>query len=101
MSDPKTHLATAEAEAIAARQRLSATVADLQARLDPAVLAEDARQVGLTAVAAGIDGAKSNPGMVVTAVAATGLLLVRHRIADVFRRRHARKPVPAAPRSTD
>jgi len=101
MSDAKIHLATAEAEAAAARQKLSATVADLQARLDPSVLAEEARQVGMTAVAAGIDGAKSNPGMVATAVAATGLLLVRHRIAGVFRRRKARKPVPAAPRSSD
>ncbi len=101
MSGPKLHLAAAEAEAIAARQRLSTTVADLQARLDPSLLAEEARQAGMTAVAAGIDGAKSNPGMVATAVAATGLLLVRHRIAAAFRRRHARKPVPAAPRSTD
>jgi hypothetical protein len=101
MSDPKIDLAAAEAEAAAARLRLSGTVSDLQARLDPQLLVEEARQVGLTAVSAGVDGARRNPGVVAAAVAATGLLLARHRIAGVFRRRRARKPVPASPRSTD
>ncbi|GAA3713190.1 hypothetical protein GCM10022268_22470 [Sphingomonas cynarae] len=101
MSGPKTDLAIAEAEAAAARLRLSGTVSDIQARLDPAVLAEDARQVGLTAVSVGVDGARRNPGVVAAAVAATGLVLARHRIAGIFRRRRARKPVPAAPRSSD
>lgn len=101
MNAPKMDLVTAEAEAAGARLRLSGTVSDLQARLDPAVLAGEARQVGLIAVTAGVDGAKRNPGIVAAAVAATALLLARHRIAGIFRRRRARKPVPAAPRSSD
>jgi len=101
MSGPRTDLAVAEAEAAAARLRLSGTVSDLQARLNPSLLAEEAKQAGLTAVNAGMDGARRNPGVVAAAVAATGLLFARHRIAGVFRRRRARKPVPAAPRSLD
>jgi len=101
MTGPRSDLAVAEAEAAAARLRLSGTVSDLQARLAPSLLAEEAKQVGLTAVNAGMDGARRNPGVVAAAVAATGLLLARHRIAGIFRRRRARKPVPAAPRSLD
>jgi hypothetical protein len=101
MTGPKTDLAAAEAEVTAARLRLSGTVSDLQARLDPSVLADEAKQAGLTAVTAGVEGARRNPGVVAAAVAATGLMLARHRIAGIFRRRRARKPVPAAPRSHD
>lgn len=96
--DPKQDLFTAEAEAEQARQRLSGTVAQLQARLDPKLLAGDAKEAGLSVARAGADGARRNPGIIAGAVAATGLFLARHRIARLFRRKP--KPLPARPRTS-
>lgn len=96
MSDPRTRLAMAELDAVAARERLSATVSQLQARLDPQLLADDARQMGLVAARASLDGARNNPAIVAGVVATTGLLLVRHRITALFGRRRNRS-VPAVP----
>ena len=95
MSDPtKLDLAAAELQAAEARQRLSGTVSQLQARLDPKLLAEDARQAGLMAARAGVDGARRNPGLVAGAVATAGLLLARHRIFALFTRRKPNPPPP-------
>lgn len=96
--DPKQDLFTAEADAALARQRLSGTVAQLQARLDPKLLAEEAKDAGFSAARAGVDGARRNPGIIAGAVAATGLFLARHRIARLFRRKP--KPLPAQPRTS-
>ncbi|MDP1026063.1 DUF3618 domain-containing protein [Sphingomonas sp. KR1UV-12] len=102
MSDSaKLDLAAAELEAAAARQRLSDTVNNLQARLDPKLLAEDARQVGLTAARASVNGARRNPGVVAGALAAAGLLLARHRIAGLFRGRKSPPPPPSKERHDD
>jgi hypothetical protein len=97
MSNPKLDLLAAEAEAALARERLSGTVAQLQAKLDPKALAEEAKDAGLSAVRAGAEGARRNPGIIAGAAAATGLLLVSGPIARFFRRRRVRKPVPAQP----
>lgn len=97
MSVPRLDLVAAELEVAEARARLSGTVAQLQERLDPKVLADDARQAGLDAVNAGVDGAKRHPGIVAGAIAAVGLLFARRGIADALRRRRARRPVPASP----
>ena len=46
MTAAKRSLAAAEAQAAEARARLSATWTDVQARLDPKVLADEARELG-------------------------------------------------------
>lgn len=95
MTDPAHNLAEAELRAAAARDRLSGTVAQLQERLDPKLLAREAKDAGTAAALAGVDHARRNPGVVAGAVGLTGLLLARHRIARLFRRKPRR--VPAAP----
>ena len=95
MTDPAHDLAEAERRAAAARDRLSTTVAQLQHRLDPKLLAREARDVGTAAALSGIDGARRNPGIVAGAVGVVTVLLARHRIARLFRRKPKR--VPAAP----
>lgn len=89
MTEPATRLAQAELDAIVARERLSSTLALLQARLNPRRLARRAmREVadkGSVAAAAGVDGARRNPGAVAGFTAVAGLYLARHRIADLFR----------------
>lgn len=87
MTDAHTSLRIAEAEAAAARSRLSTTVAQLQTRLDPKLLADDAKRAGLMAAQAGVDRARRNPKAVAGAVAAAGLLLARRRIFGMFSRR--------------
>ncbi len=95
MSDiGRSELAIAELQAAEARQRLSETVAQLQARLDPKALAEDAKQAGLLAAKAGLDGARRNPGIMAGAVAAAGLLLARHRIFELVGRKKKDPPSP-------
>ncbi|KQU62339.1 hypothetical protein ASG67_04405 [Sphingomonas sp. Leaf339] len=97
MSDPRLDLVAAELQAAEARARLSGTVAQLQGRLDPKVIADDARQAGLDAVSAGVDGAKRHPGVVAGAMAAIGLLFARRRIAGALDKRRVSRPVPASP----
>ncbi|WP_082474825.1 DUF3618 domain-containing protein [Sphingomonas sp. Leaf343] len=99
MSNPKLDLLAAEAEAALARERLSGTVSQLQAKLDPKALAEEAKDAGLSAARAGAEGARRNPGLVAGAAAATGLLLASGPIARFFHRRKVRKPLPAEPAS--
>lgn len=98
MSDPVTRLSAAEAEAALARERLNATLGQLQERLDPQLLAREAQAAGTAAGRAAIDGARRNPGVVAGAVAAVGLLLARHRISGFWRHRKASKPLPAQPK---
>lgn len=87
MTDPVQHLAAAETRVSLAHERLSHTIAQLQARLDPRErahrAAREARVAGETA--AGI--AKEKPQIVVGVAAAATLFLARHRIAALFRRR--------------
>jgi hypothetical protein len=91
---PVETLAAAEARVLHAHERLSTTVTQLQAKLDPRPraqkVAREARVVGETA--AGI--AKERPEIVAGAVAAGALFLARHRIARLFRR--PRKDTPPA-----
>lgn len=99
MTDPVADLHRAEETAAEARRRLDRTVTQLQARLDPKVLAQEARDRGTAAALAGADTAKRNPGLVAGAAGALVLFLVRGRIAAALQRRRARKPVPAQPKS--
>ena len=94
MTDPATRLADAEAEAAAARERLSGTLRKLQLRLNPRDLAlqaaRDVADKGQAAAQASLDTAVRNPGAVAGVTAVAGLFLARHRIATLFRR----KPKP-------
>lgn len=92
-----TDIRTAELREAQARERLSASLQLLQARLTPRALARDARLRLTDAASTGADAAKRNPLPVIGAGVAAGLFLARHRIARLFRRKP--KPVPAQPRS--
>jgi hypothetical protein len=88
---PALTLAEAEAQAAAARERLSTTLGKLQVRLNPRTLASQAaREVadkGSAAAQASLNTAVRNPGAVAGATAVAGLFLARHRIASLFRRK--------------
>lgn len=98
-ADPAADLRRAEVTAANARQQLDATVSQLQARLDPKLLMTEAKDAGTAAALAGVEQARRNPGIVAGAAGVVGLFLIRGRIAAFFRRRRARKPVPAQARS--
>lgn len=99
MSDPAANLRRAEVTAAEARARLDGTVAELQTRLDPGRLAQEAKEAGSAVAIAGVEQARRNPGVVAGAMAALGLFLARGKIAGMVRRRRAHRKVPAAPRS--
>lgn len=89
--DPAADIKAAERRAEAAKARLADDMHRLQAKLSPKTLARDvartASDKGQTYARAGMDAAKNNPAPVAGAVAATGLFLLRHRIAALFRRK--------------
>jgi hypothetical protein len=93
---PTLRLAEAEAEALAARERLNATLGKLQVRLNPRALAlQAARELtdkGGAAAQASLNTAVRNPGAVAGATAVAGLFLARHRIVALFRRKPKHKP---------
>lgn len=93
---PTLRLADAEAEALAARERLNATLGKLQVRLNPRALAlQAARELtdkGGAAAQASLNTAVRNPGAVAGATAVAGLFLARHRIVALFRRKPKHKP---------
>lgn len=99
MTDPVADLHRAEETAAEARRRLDRTVSQLQARLDPKLLAQEAKDRGTAVAIAGADTAKRNPGVVAGAAGAVVLFLLRGRITAALRRRRVRKPVPAQPRT--
>lgn len=87
-------IALAEAEALAARARLSSTLETLQVRLDPKAVARKATQdvvdSGEKAARAGAKVVKDNPGATAGVAAALGLFLVRKPLMALWRNR--RKP---------
>jgi hypothetical protein len=87
--DPVQRLAAAEANAAAARERLSATLSTLQERLNPKRLARDAASDVADAGSIAADSAARNPGALAGAVAVAGLFLARHRIGQLFGRPRA------------
>lgn len=99
MTAAKRSLAAAEAQAVEARARLSATWTDVQARLDPKLLADEARDASTAAAFAGLEQMRRNPSLVAGIAGLFGLLLAGRQIAAVRRRRQRRKPVPAQVRS--
>jgi hypothetical protein len=99
VTTPAIRLKAAEAEAAAARERLSGTVSALQNRLDPSLLADEAKAAGTAATLAAVDGARRNPAAVAGIVGALGLFIARHRLVARWRHRKASKPLPAQPRA--
>lgn len=79
MSDTN-EIASAEARAAAAKQRLSSTLGELQTRLEPGKVLRDAVD-GIT------ETGKRHPGKIVGAVALAAAFLGRHRIGAMFRRK--------------
>ena len=100
MTDAVAAIAAAERRAALARERLAGNLHKLQVKLSPKTLARDAArsaaEKGQTAAENGLDYALANPVPIAGAVAATGLFLLRKRIARLFRRKHT---VPAQAKS--
>jgi len=94
--DAAGRLAEAEAQAVLARERLSATIGKLQVKLNPKTLARqaarDVADKSGAAAQAGLNTAVRNPGAVAGATAVAGLFLARHRIASLFHRKPKHKP---------
>ena len=102
MTDPAAEIRAAERRATQARERLAGDLHKLQAKLNPKTLARDAARsaadAGQNAAETGLDYVKANPAPVAGAIAVTGLLLFRKRIARLFRRK---RTVPAEARTAD
>ncbi len=90
MSDT-TGIAAAEARAAAAKQRLGATVNELQDRLAPQALAKDAvetlSEAGRKALDSGVETAKANPALVAGGAAALLAFFNRRRLWSLVRRK--------------
>lgn len=95
--DPAHRLVDAERDAAVARERLSSTVSQLQERLDPKLLAREAKEAGTAAARAGVEQAKRNPGALAGVAGVAVLLLSIKPIRAMMRRRRASRPVPAQP----
>lgn len=93
------HVARAEARIRESRARLLGTLGEVQQRLSPSNLAQDAVDSATASVAAavrkGTDAVRSRPLAVAGAAGAIGLVLARGWIADIFKRRKADE-TPAA-----
>lgn len=100
-TDPQAATVTlAEERAAAARQKLSNSVATLQARLDPRVVARDAvenlQESGERALRTGVQRARAHPDRIVWAVALTIAWLTRRQIAAALSRKRSRDAETAA-----
>jgi ElaB/YqjD/DUF883 family membrane-anchored ribosome-binding protein len=95
-TDP--HLLAAEARAQVARTRLFATLGEVQARLKPANLAQNALESasqGLASTARkGAEAVRSRPVATAAVAGAVGLFLARGWIGKLLRRRNETAPVP-------
>jgi ElaB/YqjD/DUF883 family membrane-anchored ribosome-binding protein len=85
------HVAAAEARIKESRAKLLGTLGDVQQRLSPSNLAQDAVESATATVAAavrkGTDAVRSRPLAVAGAAGAIGLVLARGWIADIFKGR--------------
>ncbi len=104
MTETQSELADAEAKSREARARLTATLVDIQSRINPRALARDAideiREAGTQAIRAGLSAAKRNPGSMMAIGATLIALFARGWIAEAI----ALKPnatVKTDPRLTD
>lgn len=88
MTAEEGELARAELKSRAARAQLTATLVDLQARINPRTLAREAidelRTAGHEVARAGLEAAKRNPGPLLAVGATIIALFARGRIADAL-----------------
>ena len=98
MTDAAANILAAERREAQARERLTASLQLLQARLKPKAIARRAQLRLTDAASTGADAAKRNPLPVIGAGVAAGLFLARHRIVGLFRRKK-KLSVPARARS--
>jgi len=88
MSLIASELDTAKAQAEAARQRLTATMVALQARLNPKALAREAlnelKETGEDLARSGAAAARRNAGPIAGIAATLGLVLARHQLSDLI-----------------
>lgn len=99
MSENPHDLAAAQARIAAARARLFGTIGQVQERLRPSNLAQDAVETAAHGVATvarkGAEAVRSRPFAVAGIAATIGLVMARGWIGDIVRRRHE-TPAPAA-----
>ena len=97
------HVSQAEARIKEAREKLLGTLGEVQQRLSPSNLAQDAVESAAASVASavrkGTDAVRSRPLAVAGAAGAIGLVLARGWIADIFKRRKRNETAPAPDRS--
>lgn len=88
---PAARLADAECEAALARDRMTATLATLQRRLDPRAFARDAvrdaSDRSSAAAQASLETARRNPGVATGIAAAIGLFAIGRPLLRLVRRR--------------
>ncbi|WP_375403878.1 hypothetical protein [uncultured Sphingomonas sp.] len=107
VTPPVVRLAAAEVDAVAARDRLNDTVARLQSKLDPKLIAKEAvgeaKMIGRQAMGEakiasdkGKDYARDNPRVIGGAAAGIVLFLLRRPLLGLFKRRKGPKPQKAA-----
>lgn len=92
MTDPA-NVVAARARAVAARSRLTSTVAQAKARLSPAALAESAIDDVKAKAIDGLATAAKHPGKLAAIAGVIGLVLARKPIFRLFRR-HATRSDP-------
>ncbi|CAN5508155.1 hypothetical protein BH09PSE4_BH09PSE4_07680 [soil metagenome] len=83
-----TEIATAHAQSEEARQRLAATLVELQARLNPRALAHEAmqelRETAEDLARSGVDAVKRNAAPLTGLAAAVGLVLARKQVGGLI-----------------
>ncbi|MDQ2891597.1 MAG: phosphatase [Pseudomonadota bacterium] len=90
MTDPGERLLAAQADADAQRERAATSLQLVKDKLNPRRIAKravlDATAAGESAAIASVETVRRYPGTLTGLVAATGLFLARHRIAQLIRR---------------
>lgn len=98
MSDDEPSLAVAQARSDRARQRLAATLVELQARLNPKALAREAahelREAGQELAREGLDTVKRHPLTIAGVATAVGLFLARRPLRSLVTQKTGETPAP-------
>lgn len=93
---PVVRLASAEVDVVAAKDRLNDTVARLQSKLDPKLLAREATDEAKRVGEKGVTYARDNQTFVAAGAGALLLFLLRKPLFRLFSRRKHPKPQKAA-----
>lgn len=93
---PVIRLAAAEVDVVAAKDRLNDTVARLQSKLDPKLLAKEASDEAKRVGKEGVTLARDNQQVLIGLAGGVVLFLLRKPLFGLFRRRKYPKPQRAA-----